>query len=294
MIFLSIKKIEEYYKKVFSIFMRFFIKKQVKNKKNKFMKIAIIGTGNIGGAVAKGLLKDHFAAQNLIIVDLNLSVLEEFKSLNNSLNTTTDAVWATSQADMVILAVKPWLVDTLLSQIQSSLTKDKIFVCIAAGVEFSMIKKHVNNGMPIFRVMPNTAMVIGESMTLISSEDATKDQENFVVELFNKLGKAVIIPEKMMGAATSVASCGIAYALRYLRAATEGAVELGFRADEAQQIVAQTMKGAAELILKNSESHAEVEIDKVCTPGGWTIKGLNKMEANGFSNAVIKGLKANN
>ena len=97
-----------------------------------------------------------------------------------------------------------------------------------------------------------------------------------------------------MGAATSVASCGIAYALRYLRAATEGAVELGFRADEAQQIVAQTMKGAAELILKNSESHAEVEIDKVCTPGGWTIKGLNEMEANGFSNAVIKGLKANN
>lgn len=258
------------------------------------MKIAIIGTGNIGGAVAKGLLKDHFAAQNLIIVDLNLSVLEEFKSLNNSLNTTTDAVWATSQADMVILAVKPWLVDTLLSQIQSSLTKDKIFVCIAAGVDFSMIKKYVNNGMPIFRVMPNTAMVIGESMTLISSEDATKDQENFVVELFNKLGKAVIIPEKMMGAATSVASCGIAYALRYLRAATEGAVELGFRADEAQQIVAQTMKGAAELILKNSESHAEVEIDKVCTPGGWTIKGLNEMEANGFSNAVIKGLKANN
>lgn len=274
--------------------MRFFIKKQVKNKKNKFMKIAIIGTGNIGGAVAKGLLKDHFATQNLIIVDLNLSVLEEFKSLNNSLNTTTDAVWATSQADMVILAVKPWLVDTLLSQIQSSLTKDKIFVCIAAGVDFSMIKKYVNNGMPIFRVMPNTAMVIGESMTLISSEDATKDQENFVVELFNKLGKAVIIPEKMMGAATSVASCGIAYALRYLRAATEGAVELGFRADEAQQIVAQTMKGAAELILKNPESHAEVEIDKVCTPGGWTIKGLNEMEANGFSNAVIKGLKANN
>ena len=157
-----------------------------------------------------------------------------------------------------------------------------------------MIKKYVNNGMPIFRVMTNTAMVIGESMTLISSEDATKDQENFVVELFNKLGKAVIIPEKMMGAATSVASCGIAYALRYLRAATEGAVELGFRADEAQQIVAQTMKGAAELILKNSESHAEVEIDKVCTPGGWTIKGLNEMEANGFSNAVIKGLKANN
>ena len=142
-------------------------------------------------------------------------------------------------------------------------------------------------------MIPNIAILLSESMTLIASQNATKTQEEYVVNLFSQLGKALLIPENMMASATSVASCGIAYALRYLRAATEGAVELGFNAGVASQIVAQTLKGAAELILQNN-SHPEVEIDKVTTPGGWTIKGLNEMEAHGFTNAVIKGLKANN
>jgi pyrroline-5-carboxylate reductase len=143
----------------------------------------------------------------------------------------------------------------------------------------------------MFRVMPNTAIAKGESMTLVSSENASKAQEAIVLQLFGALGKAVLIEEKLMGAATSVASCGIAYALRYLRAAVAGAVELGFRADVATEIVAQTMKGAVSLV--EDGAHPEVEIDRVCTPGGWTVKGLNEMEANGFTNAVIKGLKAN-
>lgn len=122
--------------------------------------------------------------------------------------------------------------------------------------------------------------------------NASKEQEAEVLNMFNQLGLAIAVPENMMGAFTSVSSCGIAYALRFVRAMAQGAVELGVKPDQAHEVVAQTMIGAAQLILQN-KSNPESEIDKVTTPGGWTIKGLNAMEANGFSNAVIQGVKAN-
>lgn len=257
------------------------------------MKLTIIGAGNIGGAVAKGLLAaGAIKEDDLAVVDVDLKKLDEYRKAYPGIQISTDAKEMAEKADIVILAVKPWLVEPVLSGIADVITQNKIFACIAAGIDFKFLNSILQPGVCSFRVMPNTAMLIGESMTLISSQNANSQQEQLILDLFNQLGKAVMIEEKMMGPATSVASCGIAYALRYLRAASEGAVELGFRADVAHEIVAQTMKGAAELILKN-HSHPETEIDKVCTPGGWTIKGLNEMEAFGFSDAVIKGLKAN-
>lgn len=257
------------------------------------MKIAIIGAGNMGGAVARGILTTKIVdAQKLIVSDPNQANLDALKAIDSTVEVTTDNKAAASKADYVIVAVKPWLVQPVLNDLDGILAGDKVLLSIAAGIDFDFLSKTIENQISMFRIMPNTAISLSESMTLVSSQNASKAQEEFVLNLFNQLGKAVLIPEHLMGPATSVASCGIAYALRYLRAATEGAVELGFRADEAAQIVAQTMKGAAELILQN-HSHPEVEIDKVCTPGGWTIKGLNEMEAHGFTNAVIKGLKAN-
>lgn len=257
------------------------------------MKIAIIGAGNIGGAVARGLLAaGTIPASDLTVVDVEPKALEAIQKENSAVKVSVDAKSAAAKADIVVLAVKPWLVEPVLSSFSEVLTSDKIFACIAAGIDFAFLNKILETPLCVFRVMPNTAMSISESMTLISSENATREQEELIVNIFNQMGQAVLIPESMMGPATSVASCGIAYALRYLRAAAEGAVELGFRADVAHRIVAQTMLGAAELVLKNN-SHPESEIDKVCTPGGWTIKGLNEMEAHGFTNSIIKGLKAN-
>lgn len=257
------------------------------------MKVTIIGAGNMGGAIAKGLLVNKtVAGADLTVADINQSNLDCIKGIDAAVTVTTDNKQAVAMANVVVLAVKPWLVQPVLLEISSVIDEDAIFVSIAAGIDFEFLSHVLDKPLCMFRVMPNTAISLNESMTLIASQGASKAQEEYVLGLFGKLGKAVLIAEKMMGPATSVASCGTAYALRYLRAATEGAVELGFRADEATQIVAQTMKGAVELILQN-HSHPEVEIDKVCTPGGWTIKGLNEMEAYGFTNAVIKGLKAN-
>lgn len=248
----------------------------------------------MGGAIIKGLyLSQVCKAEDLFIADASEKTLESIKELDENIFTTTNNNEAVKKADYVVIAVKPWLMETVLNGVKDSLnSKQHTIISIAAGVNLSDIAGIIGNDFSLFRVLPNTAMALRESMTFVSSWNASAEQEQLIVDVFGKLGRAISIPETQMGAFTSVSSCGIAYALRYLRAATEGAVELGIRPDTAQEVIAQTMIGAAQLILQN-KSNAEAEIDKVTTPGGWTIKGLNAMEEYGFSNAVIKGIKAN-
>ena len=142
-----------------------------------------------------------------------------------------------------------------------------------------------------YLIIPNTAIATMSSMTFIASARSSAAQERELLDIFNELGKAMLVEEKLIPAGTSLASCGIAYALRYIRAAMEGGVELGFRADDAKHIVMQTLRGAADILAAN-DAHPEAEIDRVTTPGGLTIKGLNAMEAAGFTHSVIEGLRA--
>ena len=144
----------------------------------------------------------------------------------------------------------------------------------------------------MFRMIPNTAIDVLQSvLTIAPHKDAPKEKVDLIKSIFDETGKAFIVPESQLNAFMALSSCGIAYAFRYIRAAVEGAVEMGIYPEVAKQVVTQTLRGAIDLIDTN-DSHPEVEIDKVTTPGGITIKGLNEMEANGFTNAVIKGLKA--
>jgi pyrroline-5-carboxylate reductase len=139
--------------------------------------------------------------------------------------------------------------------------------------------------------MPNTAIAIQESMTCLAHAGATQTQVNYIEELFNQLGKTVMIDEKLMDAATILGACGTAYAMRYIRANIQGGIEIGFDATTASLIAAQTVKGAAELLLQKG-THPEQEIDKVTTPKGCTIAGLNEMEHRGFSSSLIRGVVA--
>ena len=140
-------------------------------------------------------------------------------------------------------------------------------------------------------IIPNTAIATMSSMTFIASTRSTAKQDAELVEIFNELGEAMLVDEGLIPAGTSLASCGIAYALRYIRAAMEGGVEIGMRADDAKRIVMQTLCGAVDILEANG-THPEAEIDRVTTPGGLTIKGLNAMEAAGFTHSVIEGLRA--
>jgi len=253
-------------------------------------KIAIVGVGNMGGAIARGLLKSgSVSAEDLSVADRKESALEDMENLG--IKAFHNNLKAIKNANVIIVAVKPYHIQQVISEIKLGLTPEKILISIVAGVDIDELGEMAGKDIPIFRVMPNTAIALQESLTCISANHNTEKHRDYVVELFNKLGKTVEIPEELMAAATVLSSCGIAYALRYIRAAMQGGIEIGFGAEMAQFITAQTVKGATELILQ-SGNHPEREIDKVTTPRGVTITGLNEMEHKGFSSSLIQGVMA--
>ncbi len=252
-------------------------------------KIAIIGGGNLGTAIAEGLINSGFEQpQHIIITKRNIATLQSLK--DRGAHISNDNNEAASFADYIILAVKPFQIKEVLEKLKPSLNPEKhILVSVVTGVWVKDMQEILGNGFPIFRAMPNTAIAIQESMTCISSDNASHGQIQYVTDLFNQLGKTVFIEEKLMDAATVLAACGTAFAMRYIRANIQGGIEIGFSAATASLIAAQTVKGAAELLLQKN-THPEQEIDKVTTPKGCTIAGLNEMEHQGFSSSLIKGI----
>lgn len=258
------------------------------------MKITIIGGGNMGSATALGLATGSiFKAENIYVTDLNRLTIEKIKNANKSIQAVVNNYTSVATSDIVMIAVKPWLVGEVLSSIKKDITSKQIVVSIAAGISLSQLQEWTPKDTPVYRLVPNTAIAIKQSMTFVTSANASKEQDELILNIFNELGKAELIKENLIPAATALSSCGIAYAFRYIRAAMEGGVEMGFYPDQAKEIVIQTLRGAIDLLEENG-SHPEVEIDKVTTAGGITIKGLNEMEHAGFTSAVIRGLKASN
>lgn len=254
------------------------------------MKVAILGAGNMGGAIARGLAKGtKVQTSDLFVANRSLSKLEALKNDFSEIHITTDNSEAARKADVVVLAVKPWLVESVLKELHLD-TERQILVSVAAGIPCSQYLEWIGAEMPVFRIIPNTAISQLESMTLIASYGASEEQEQWFLDVFNEMGLAMLIPESQMAATTALTSCGIAYVLKYIQAAMQAGVELGVYPRDAQRMVAQSVKGAAALIL-NNETHPSVEIDKVTTPGGITIRGINELEHEGFSSAIIKAMK---
>lgn len=251
--------------------------------------IAIIGGGNLGTAIAEGLIGSGFIQpQNITVTKRNLETIRHLEA--KGVTITSDNNNAVATADYIILAIKPFQIKEVLIKIKAALQPQKhVLVSVVTGVWVKEMQDLLGNEFSIFRAMPNTAIAIQESMTCISESNATKEQIQFVTEVFNQLGKTVFIEEKLMDAATVLAACGTAYAMRYIRANIQGGIEIGFSASTASLIAAQTVKGAAELLLQKN-THPEQEIDKVTTPKGCTIAGLNEMEHQGFSSSLIKGI----
>jgi len=253
-------------------------------------KIAIIGVGNMGGAIAIGLIKSGFMQPaDILASDKKEASLAGMKEMGVTVG--TDNLEAAKNADVVLLAVKPYHITQVIEEIKPALNPEKILISIVAGVGITELGEMAGKDMPIFRVMPNTAIALQESLTCISSNENTAPHKKYVIDMFDKLGKTIEIGEELMAAATVLSSCGIAFALRYIRAAMQGGIEIGFGAEMAQLITAQTVKGATELVLQ-SGNHPEREIDKVTTPMGVTITGLNEMEHKGFSSSLIQGVMA--
>lgn len=244
----------------------------------------------MGGAIARGLAKGSLVrVEDIRVSNPSPGKLEALKAEFPDMQVTSDNSEAVAGADIVVLAVKPWMVGEVLNKLQ--LKETQMLISIAAGIKLGDLWQLLGQkGNPLFRVIPNTAISEMQSMTLVSCSQASQEQIQLVLDIFSEMGLAMLIPEEKMAAATAMTSCGIAYALKYIQAAMQAGIELGVRPKDGMRMVAQSLKGAAELILAN-DTHPSVEIDKVCTPGGLTIKGINQLEHDGFTSALINAIK---
>lgn len=254
-------------------------------------KIAIIGAGNLGISITQGLLASKFCkSADLIVTRRNIQALRAL--VDRGVEVSSDNAYAVQNAEMIILAVKPFQARNVLAGVRQRLDPARhVLISLVTGVAMDDLLDMCGSEMPVVRAMPNTATHICQSMTCMCAKNLSSEQRNFVADLFNHLGTSVFIEEGLMNAATVLGACGTAFAMRFIRANIQGGIELGFDAETAALIAAQTIKGAAELLITNN-SHPEQEIDKVTTPKGCTITGLNEMEHHGLSSSVIRGVLA--
>lgn len=264
------------------------------------MKLTVIGGGNMGGSIVRGLVQGSiFKPEEITVIDIYETPLKALREYSPAIQTALNDYESVKTAEIIILAVKPWLILDTLLDIKFMLDYSKqIIVSVAAGVTLkemsdTLLKGGIYQTDPVlFRVVPNTAIAVRQSITLVaSSSNANDEQESLILNIFDELGSAMLLDEEKIVAGTALTSCGIAFFFRYVKAAMSAGVEMGFYAKDAQEMIVKTMLGAATL-LDETKGYPEIEIDKVTTPGGITIKGINELEANGFTNAIVKALKA--
>ncbi|MDP4174510.1 MAG: pyrroline-5-carboxylate reductase [Bacteroidota bacterium] len=252
-------------------------------------KIAILGGGNIGLSIANGLAgSQFFKAEDIIVTRRRIELLSDL--LEKGFNIGSNNRLAVQIADIIIIAVLPQQLNHLLEEIKDEIDPSRhMIISVVSGATIGQIKNKISKEVAIVRAMPNTAIAIGESMTCLSASNASEETIGIAKQIFDSVGKTLVIEESLMVPATALCACGIAFFLRAIRAASQGGIEIGFHAEDALLMASQTAKGAASLLL-SAENHPESEVDKVTTPMGCTISGLNQMEHNGFSSALIKGI----
>lgn len=251
-------------------------------------KIAILGAGNIGQAIAHGLTGHPYQASEIAVTRRHLDALAPLREAGFAAG--TDNAQAVSAADVVLLCVQPGQLAALADEIRTALRPARqLVISVITGIPCRVLREHLGETVPVVRAMPNTAITLRESMTCLAAEGTSPEHVETAQVLFDRLGRTLVIDEELMSEATALCACGVAFFLRAIRAASQGGIEIGFHAEEALFMAAQTARGAASLVLEH-DRHPEREIDRVTTPMGCTIAGLNRMEHEGFSSALIQGI----
>lgn len=251
-------------------------------------RIAILGGGNLGQALALGWKNAGMKAENITVTRRHVDKLQRLA--DRGIGVSNDNLSAAEVASVVLIAVQPQQLDELANTLRENVDlSTKLVISVASGVSLSHLRKVLGTDGPLIRAMPNTGVTIGESMTCIAGESEDGPGVEDAVALFDSLGATLVIGEELMTPATALCACGVAFFLRCIRAASQGGIEIGFHPEEALLLAAQTARGAATLLLEG-EGHPEREIDRVTTPRGCTIAGLNEMEHQGLSSALIRGI----
>ncbi|MEH6680417.1 MAG: pyrroline-5-carboxylate reductase [Sediminicola sp.] len=253
------------------------------------MKIAIIGAGNLGLSIAEGVLHTK-KAHSLYLTKRNIADIKDYDR-DTTVTTTSDNREAVRNSDILVFAVQPGHFEAILRDIAELLTDRHIIISAITGFSIERMESILGTDRNILRCMPNTAISVGKSMTCICGNIKGKKQVDLAKTIFNAMGHTMEIPESQMQAATVICASGIAFWMRLIRATTQGAIQLGFDAREAQELAMYTCNGAAQLLIESGR-HPEEEIDRVTTPKGCTIQGLNEMEHQGLSSSLIQGIVA--
>jgi pyrroline-5-carboxylate reductase len=258
-------------------------------KNEKMLKTAILGCGNLGQSIARGICQmEGFKPQNLILSKRNLDELNPFAI--KGVRITQNNRLAVEEADIILLALKPYNIESVINEIQPLLKNNQKIISLAAGLSLEQLSKWLNNDrIRIYRAMPNTATAVNSGLIGIAAPFEINQDEDDVVSLFLALGEVLVLDEALLESVTILGACGIAFVMRFMRAMEQGGIQIGFDAKTAAKIVQHTVYGASSLLINNG-SHPEQEIDKVTTPKGCTIVGLNQMEHAGFSSALIRGI----
>ena len=248
------------------------------NKENKM--ITIIGSGFIGISLAKGL--------RLAKRDSEIIMIDKVAGEKDGFKISNDKKSALQKSNIVILAVQKEDVFSVCSEIVPLLNKkDYIVVSVVAGLNLSQLQSYFQKEISVSRVMPNIGMSVGYGLTAVCSNNKTT--ENSIVELFSSVGKTIVLSEDKFDAFTVLSGSGVAFVMRFMRAMEQAGVEIGFHTNQSRKIVNQVIKGAQKL-LSSKGTNPEDEIDKVTTPKGITITGLNEMEHFGLTSAVTNGI----
>ncbi|MGI6487680.1 MAG: pyrroline-5-carboxylate reductase [Syntrophomonadaceae bacterium] len=252
--------------------------------------LGIIGCGQMASALVAGLSKAGHAFERVIGFDIDRSRLEllgrDF-ALEGMASNREVAV----QADLMVLAVKPDQVGTILNEIHDSLQGDELLVSIAAGITTDMLENSVGKELGVVRVMPNTPCLIGEGATAVAGgQFASADDRELVVKMFSTMGTAVLVPETYLDAVTAVSGSGPAYIYLVAEAMIDAGVDVGLPRALARSLVLQTMKGSVAM-LEESGQHPAVLKDQVTSPGGTTIAGVRELEGNGLRRAFFRAVR---
>ncbi len=258
------------------------------------MKIGFIGSGNMGGAIAAGIIRAGIAeSEDLIVADISEKSLEKMRS-TYGVKTTTDNK-AAAAADILFLAVKPNVIFNVIDEIKDTVGEDTTVVSIAAGRDIASIEQAFAKPVKLIRVMPNTPALVGEGMAALSLNSVIADEKYAddvaaVVKIFESLGKCEIVPERLMDAVTGVSGSSPAYVFMFIEAMADAAVQGGMPRAQAYTFAAQSVLGSAKMVLETGKHPAELK-DMVCSPAGTTIDAVAALEKNGMRAAVMEAVR---
>jgi pyrroline-5-carboxylate reductase len=262
-----------------------------KQEEEIMAKIGIIGIGNMGFAILKGLLKTY-GKEDIIFTDVNKERCAQISSEMGVAHAESNAGCA-AQAKYLVLAVKPQYFAPVLSDIRNEVTEDHVIISIAPGITTAQLKEKLGQEKRVVRAMPNTPALLGEGMTGVCYDEKAFSQEEkeTISDIFRSLGRMRIVEERLMNAVVCASGSSPAYVYMFIEALADGAVKYGLPRDAAYEMAAQTVLGSARMVLETGE-HPGALKDKVCSPGGTTIEGVSALEEFGFRNAVIKAADA--